>query len=103
MNIFFIEIFVIFHEYKRIRGMFPWSVVQEGEVIGAKVRDEEGRLLKDRIEYILVDGGEKNLTLRLKDIYDWSSVQPYAFPVHKESRKLSSISAEKYMENLVER
>ncbi len=79
----------------RINDMLSWGVVQEGDIIVAKGRDDEGTLLGNG--NVLVDGEEKSLALWLKEVYGWSSVQTYAFSVHKESGKTLSDIRTEYM------
>lgn len=81
----------------RINDMLEWGVVKAGDVIQARGRDSEGTLLSNG--NILVDERELSLALWLKGVYGWSSVQTYAFSVHKESGKTLSQIREEYMEH----
>ena len=84
----------------RIDAMLDWSIVREGDVIQAKDRDSEGTLLANG--NISVDGNEQSLQTWLQSVFGWSSVQTYAFSVHKESGKTLSQLREEYMEKQAE-
>ncbi len=79
----------------KIDLMLEWGVVKEGDIIVAKGREEEGRLLSNG--NVIVDGEEKSMQAWLKEIYGWSSVQTYVFAVHKETGKTLSRIREEYM------
>lgn len=83
----------------RINDMLSWGIVKENDIIIAKDTDEEAILMKNG--NVLVDGEEKSLQTWLKDIYGWSSVQTYAFALHKERGKTLSEIREEYMESQV--
>lgn len=77
----------------KIDLMLEWGVVKEGDIIVAKGREDEGRLLSNG--NVMVNGEEKSMQAWLKEIYGWSSVQTYVFAVHKETGKtLSQIREE---------
>ncbi len=80
----------------RIDAMLEWGVVKEGDVIVPKGREGEAILLDNG--NVLVDQVEKSLQAWLKEIYGWSSVETYAFSVHKESGKSLSEIRRAYME-----
>ncbi|RST61227.1 hypothetical protein D5F11_004060 [Siminovitchia terrae] len=80
----------------KIDAMLDWGVVNEGDIISAKDRDQEATLLANG--HVLVDEEEKSLQKWLKDIYGWSSVQTYVFAIHKESGKSLSEIREEYMD-----
>ncbi|VEF46694.1 Uncharacterised protein [Bacillus freudenreichii] len=84
----------------KIDAMLDWGVVNEGDIIRAKDRDEEATLLANG--HVLVDGDEKSLQKWLKDIYGWSSVQTYVFAIHKESGKSLSEIREEYMDKKID-
>ena len=79
----------------KIDLMLEWGVVKEGDIIVAKGREDEGRLLSNG--NVLVNGEEKSMQAWLKEIYGWSSVQTYVFAVHKETGKTLSQIREEYM------
>ncbi|MGI6162844.1 MAG: hypothetical protein ACOYEQ_02820 [Bacillota bacterium] len=80
----------------RIKDMLEWGVVKEGDVIAARGREGEARLLANG--NVLSDGKEKSLQAWLKGIYDWSSVNTYDFALHKESGKTLQLIRQEYME-----
>lgn len=82
----------------KIDVMLDWGVVKAGDIIVAKGREDEATLLSNG--NVDVDGTEMSLQAWLKDVYGWSSVQTYAFAVHKESGKLLSEIRKEYMEKL---
>jgi len=79
----------------KIDLMLEWGVVKEGDIIVAKDREDEGRLLSNG--NVMVNGEEKSMQAWLKEIYGWSSVQTYVFAVHKETGKTLSQIREEYM------
>lgn len=79
----------------KIDLMLEWGVVKEGDIIVAKGREDEGRLLSNG--NVMVNGEEKSMQAWLKDVYGWSSVQTYVFAVHKETGKTLSQIREEYM------
>lgn len=79
----------------KIDLMLEWGVVKEGDIIVAKGREDEGRLLSNG--NVMVNGEEKSMQVWLKEIYGWSSVQTYVFTVHKETGKTLSQIREEYM------
>lgn len=76
------------------------GVVKEGDIIVAKGREDEGRLLSNG--NVMVNGEEKSMQAWLKEIYGWSSVQTYVFAVHKETGKTLSQIREEYMSKQAE-
>jgi hypothetical protein len=56
----------------KIDLMLEWGVVKEGDIIVAKGREDEGRLLSNG--NVMVNGEEKSMQAWLKEIYGWSSV-----------------------------
>jgi hypothetical protein len=79
----------------KIDLMLEWGVVKEGDIIIAKGREDEGRLLSNG--NVMVNGEEMSMQVWLKEIYGWSSVQTYVFAVHKETGKTLSQIREEYM------
>jgi len=79
----------------KIDLMLEWGAVKEGDIIVAKGREDEGRLLSNG--NVMVNGEEKSMQAWLKEIYGWSSVQTYVFAVHKETGKTLSQIREEYM------
>ncbi len=80
----------------KIDLMLEWGAVKEGDIIVAKGREDEGRLLSNG--NVMVNGEENSMQAWLKEIYGWSSVQTYVFAVHKETGKTLSQIREEYME-----
>lgn len=80
----------------KIDLMLDWGVVKEGDIIMAKGTDNEGKLLADG--NVVVNGEEMSMQTWLKEIYGWSSVQTYAFAVHKDTGKTLSQIREEYLE-----
>lgn len=78
----------------KIDLMLEWGVVKEGDIIVAKGREDEGRLLSNG--NVIVNGEEKSMQAWLKEVYGWSSVQTYVFAVHKETGKTLSQIREEY-------
>ena len=81
----------------KIDAMLEWGVVKEGDIIVAKNKEDEVTLLSNG--HVSVDGEEKSIQSWLKEIFGWSSVQTYAFTVHKETGKTLSEIRKEYMEN----
>lgn len=79
----------------KIDLMLEWGVVKEGDIIVAKGREDEGRLLSNG--NVMVNGEEKSMQAWLKEVYGWSSVQTYVFAVHKETGKTLSQIRGEYM------
>jgi hypothetical protein len=86
---------IIRRSLPKIDLMLEWGVVREGDIIVAKGREDEGRLLSNG--NVMVNGEEKSMQAWLKEIYGWSSVQTYVFAVHKETGKTLSQIREEYM------
>lgn len=80
----------------KIDLMLEWGVVKEGDIIVAKGKDDEAVLLSSG--NVMVNGQETSMQVWLKNIYGWSSVQTYAFSVHKETGKTLSQIRREYME-----
>jgi hypothetical protein len=80
----------------KIDKMLAWGVVKEGDIIVAKGREDEAILLANGND--MVDGKEVSMQVWLKEVYGWSSVQTYAFAVHKESGKTLAEIREEAME-----
>ncbi|EOT29214.1 hypothetical protein [Enterococcus saccharolyticus] len=86
---------IIRRSLPKIDLMLEWGVVKEGDIIVAKGREDEGRLLSNG--NVMVNGEEKSMQAWLKEIYGWSSVQTYVFAVHKETGKTLSQIREEYI------
>ncbi|PGY09131.1 hypothetical protein [Bacillus sp. AFS031507] len=84
----------------KIDSLLEWGVVQAGDLIIAKDRDEEATLLSNG--NVEVNGVEQSMQKWLKDIYGWSSVQTYVFAIHKQTGKSLSKIREEYMDKLAE-
>lgn len=79
----------------RIQSMLEWGVVKEGDLIVPRGREGDAELLSNG--NVKVDGEEMSLHVWLKNIYGWSSVETYAFSVHKETNKTLSEIRREYM------
>ena len=77
--------------------MLEWGIVKPGDIIVAKGKDDEGILLANG--NVQVNDEEVSMQRWLKEVFDWSSVQTYAFAVHKETDKTLSQLREEYMES----
>jgi len=84
----------------KIGDMLKWGVVKPGDIVVAKNRTDEAKLLENG--NVFVDGKEKSIQIWLKEIYGWSSVQTYAFTVHKESGKTLSDIRREYLDRMEE-
>ena len=80
----------------KIKEMLDWGVVRAGDIIMPKDREGEGVLTESG--HIQVNGEELSLQQWLKEIYGWSSVQTYAFAVHKERGISLSQIRKEYMD-----
>ncbi|GEN82849.1 hypothetical protein SLU01_11610 [Sporosarcina luteola] len=76
--------------------MLEWGVLKACEVIVAKGKEDSRVLLSNG--NMQVNGIEQSMQKWLKEVFDWSSVQTYAFAVHQETGKTLSQSREEYME-----
>lgn len=79
----------------KIDAMLEWGVVKAGDIIVAKDRNDEGTLLKNG--NVSVNGKELSMQMWLKEVYGWSSIQTFAYAVHKESGKTLLQLREEYM------
>jgi hypothetical protein len=86
---------IIRRSLPKIEAMLEWGVVQAGDRIVAKGRTEEGTLLKNG--NVLVDGKEISMQVWLKELFGWSSIQTFAYAMHKESGKTLLKLREEYM------
>ena len=66
----------------KIKEMLDWGVVKPGDIIMPKDREGEGVLTESG--HVEVNGEELSLQKWLKEIYGWSSIQTYAFAIHKD-------------------
>ncbi|GAB3790476.1 hypothetical protein GCM10028868_03150 [Virgibacillus kimchii] len=73
----------------KINEMLEWGVVKAGDTIVAKGRDDKGTLLANG--NVEVNGEETSMQKWLKELFGWSSIQTYAFAVHKETGKTLSM------------
>lgn len=82
----------------KIKDMLRWGAVKEGDILTAKNHPEyEARLLSNG--YIQADGVEMSIAKWLKEIYGWSTIQTYAFTIHRESGRTLSEIRKEYMDN----
>jgi hypothetical protein len=79
----------------KIDAMLEWGVVKAGDIIIAKDRNDEGTLLKNG--NVSVNGKELSMQMWLKEVYGWSSIQTFAYAVHKESGKTLLQLRDEYM------
>jgi len=79
----------------KIDAMLEWGVVKAGDIIIAKDRNDEGTLLKNG--NVSVNGKELSMQMWLKEVYGWSSIQTFAYAVHKESGKTLLQIRDEYM------
>jgi len=80
----------------KINEMLEWGVVNAGDTIVAKGRDDESTLLSNG--NVEVYGEEISMQKWLKELFGWSSIQTYVFAVHKDTGKTLSQIREEYME-----
>lgn len=80
----------------KIKEMLDWGVVESGDIIMPKDREGEGVLTSSG--HVEVNGEELSLQQWLKEIYGWSSVQTYAFAIHKASGISLSQIRKEYMD-----
>lgn len=83
----------------KIDVMLEWTVVKEGDILTPKGRNEEAVLQKDG--QVKTEAGVESIQQWLKRIYGWSSVQTYAFCVHKEQGKTLAEIRQEYMEKVI--
>lgn len=77
--------------------MLKWGVVKEGDIIKAKDYPDEVSFRK----WKCFSKRPRNITAKwLKELYGWSSIQPYVFAIHKESGKALSDIRQAYMDKL---
>lgn len=80
----------------KISDMLEWGVVKPGDIIQAKGKENEALLLSNG--NVRVNEEEKSMQSWLKEVFGWSSVQTYAFSVHKETNKTLSEIRKEYMD-----
>ena len=81
----------------KIDALLEWGVVEAGDVLIAKGTTEEAVLQSDgRVK--TPDGEKTSIQRWLKCVFGWSSVETYAFSVHKETGKTLSELRREYME-----
>lgn len=81
----------------KIQDMLNWGVVREGDILIPKGREDQQEAILLNDGNVNVNGEVKSMHVWLKEIYEWSSVQSYAFAIHKESNKTLSQIREEYM------
>jgi len=84
----------------KINSLIEWGVVKPGDTIVAKGRDDEATLQADG--NIVANGKEQSMAVWLRELYGWSTVQTYAFAIHKETGKTLSQMREEYMAKEIE-
>lgn len=77
--------------------MLNWGVVREGDILLPKGRENQSEAILLNDGNVNVNGEVKSMHVWLKEIYEWSSVQSYAFAIHKETNKTLSQIREEYM------
>lgn len=80
----------------KIDAMLDWGVVKAGDIIVAKGRSDEAVLQSNG--QVKTAAGTQSMQQWLKNVFGWSSVQTYAFAVHKESGKTLLEIRENYLE-----
>lgn len=81
----------------KIQDMLNWGVVREGDILLPKGRENQSEAILLNDGNVNVNGEVKSMHVWLKEIYEWSSVQSYAFAIHKETNKTLSQIREEYM------
>ena len=80
----------------KIDAMLDWGVVKAGDIIVAKGRSNEAVLQPNG--QVKTAAGTQSMQQWLKNVFGWSSVQTYAFAVHKETGKTLLEIRENYLE-----
>ena len=76
--------------------MLEWGVVEPGDTIIAKNREDRATLLANG--NVSVDGEEMAMHKWLTGVFGWSSIQTYVFAVHEPTGKSLSEIRREYME-----
>lgn len=84
----------------KIDALISWGAVKPGDVIVAKGREDEAVLQKNG--NVNANGKIQSMQVWLKELYGWSSIQTFAFAIHKESGKSLFQIREEYMEKQAE-
>ena len=84
----------------KINSLIEWGVVKPGDIIIAKGRDDEATLQTNG--NVVAYGKEQSMAVWLRELYGWSTVQTYAFAIHKETGKTLSQMREEYMAKEIE-
>lgn len=82
----------------KIDALIEWRVVEPGDIIVAKGRDEEAVLQEDG--QVKSENGTMTLQQWLKGVFGWSSVETYAFSVDQKSGKTLSALRQEHMEKM---
>lgn len=83
----------------KIDAMMEWGIVENGDVLVAKGRNEEA-VLQSNGE-VNVKGRTMSIQQWLKLVFGWSSVQTYAFCVDKKTGKTLQELRKDYMEKIL--
>lgn len=84
----------------KISSLLEWGVVKAGDTIVAKGKEDEAILNADGS--VSTAEGDRSLQQWLKSVFQWASVETYAFSVQKSSGKTLSELRREYMENAME-
>lgn len=79
----------------KIDSLLEWGAVKAGDIIIAKGKEDGAVLLANG--NVLVSNKEQSMQVWLKELYGWSSIQTFAFAIHKESGKTLLQIREEYM------
>lgn len=80
----------------KIDALIEWKVVEPGDIITAKGRTDEAVLQENG--QVKAKEGIMSIQQWLKTVFGWSSVETYAFSVHKKSGKTLKELRQEYME-----
>lgn len=82
----------------KIDSLIEWKVVEPGDIITAKGRTDEAVLQGNG--QVKVKDGIMSIQQWLKMVFGWSSVETYAFSIHKKSGKTLKELRQEYMEKV---
>lgn len=84
----------------KIDALLSWGAVKPGDVIVAKGREDEAVLQKNG--NVNANGKIQSMQVWLKELYGWSSIQTFAFAIHKETGKTLFQIREEFMDKQAE-
>lgn len=79
----------------KIDVLIEWGAVKSGDIIVAKGKEDEAELLANG--NVLANDKELSMQVWLRELYGWSSIQTFAFAIHKKSGKTLLEIREEYM------